>query len=353
MSTSQQTDRRPPPLPPGQQLVAAGKWPLIGEREPAAGNQPWQLTLSGAGCQARFSLAELHEMKQTTLSVDIHCVTRWSKLAVEFTGVLLEDLIGHAPPAEGVEFVSFVAQSDRNHSTSLSLAEAMEQKTLIAHTCQGQPLPTEHGGPLRNIVPGKYFYKSVKWLKAIDFLTEDRLGFWEAESGYHNGADPWREERYMAPTIDRRTAARLIADRNFSGHDLRSLDASGRDLSGLSARGAALRNANFNETDLSGADLSAANMSNSHLRQTNLRSAQLVGTDLEGANLAGADLRGADLTDSSLIGSSFCQWDEQGKVVQGACIDATTILPRSLLEPLTPEQRDYVLAQLDESARSS
>lgn len=347
MSTSQPIDRRPLPLPPGQQRVAEGKWPLIGEREPAAGNQPWKLTLTGLqGNQVQLTLPELEGLKQTSLTIDIHCVTRWSKLAVEFSGVLLEDLIDHALPGSNAGFVSFVAQSNRNHSTSLPLAEAIEHKTLIAHTCQGEPLPREHGGPLRNVVPGKYFYKSVKWLRAIDFLAEDRLGFWEAESGYHNGADPWREERYMAPAIDRRTAARLIAERNFVGHDLRSLDASGRELAGLLARGAALRNANFNETNLQGADFSSANMSNSHLRQANLRSAQLVGTDLEGANLAGADLRGADLTDSSLIGSSFCQRDEQGRVVLGALIDPTTVLPRLLLEPLTPDQRDYVLAQL-------
>lgn len=347
MSTPNKTDHQYPPLPPGQQLVAADKWPLIGEREPAPGNQPWKLTLTGPEqTRVQFSLPELHALKQTSLAMDIHCVTRWSKLSVEFTGVLLEDLIRSLTFGDGIEFVSFVAQSRRDHTTSLPLREAIEQRTMIAHTCDGQPLPSQHGGPLRNVVPGKYFYKSVKWLKGIDLLREDRLGFWEAESGYHNGADPWLEQRYMAPTIDRRTAARLIADRNFSGHDLRSIDASGRDLSDLTAQGAALRNANFNETDLQGADFSTANMSNSHLRQANLRSAKLVGTDLEGADLSGADLRGADLTDSSLIGSSFCEWDEQGRVVLGARIDQTTILPRQILEPLTPNQREYVLAQL-------
>jgi hypothetical protein len=261
--------------------------------------------------------------------------------------VLLEDLIRSLTFGEGIEFVSFVAHSTRNHSTSLPLLKAIKQKTLIAHTCDGQPLPAQHGGPLRNVVPGKYFYKSVKWLRSIDFLAEDRLGFWEAESGYHNGADPWREERYMAPTIDRRTAARLIADRNFSGHDLRSIDASGRDLSELSAQGASLRNANFNEANLQEADFSRANLSNTHLRKANLKLAKLIATDLEGANLAGADLRGADLTDSSLIGCSFCEFDEQGRAVLGARIDSTTTLPRQILEPLTPAQSEYVLAQLD------
>ncbi len=348
MSTPNQTDRQHPPLPPGQQLVAVGKWPLIGERQPASGNQPWQLTVSGSDeTNVHFSLPALHKLKQTSLNMDIHCVTRWSKLSVEFTGVLLEDLIRSLTVREGIEFVSFVAQSTRNHSTSLPLLEAIKQKTLIAHTCDGQPLAPEHGGPLRNVVPGKYFYKSVKWLKSIDLLREDRLGFWEAESGYHNAADPWLEQRYMAPTLDRRTAARLIADRNFVGHDLRRIDASGRDLSNLMAQGASLRNANFNESNLQDADFSRANMSNSHLRKANLQFAKLIGTDLEGANLAGADLRGADLTDSSLIGSSFCEFDGQGRAVLGARIDSTTTLPRQILEPLTPDQREYFLAQFD------
>ncbi len=346
MSRTNQDDPAPKPLPPGQQIVAPGKWPLIGERKAAPGNYPWCLSLCESGFKTvELGLEDLRAMKQTSITMDIHCVTRWSKMAVKFTGVLLKDLTESVSMGKSSEFVSFVAQSSRNHSTSLPLQEAIGHKTLIAYSCDGQPLASEHGGPLRNVVPGKYFYKSVKWLRKIEFLHEDRLGFWEAESGYHNGADPWREERYMAPTIDRKTAAKLIAERDFSGHDLRSLDANGRDLTNLSAQKAALRNANFREANLQGANFSYANMSNSHLQKANLKSAHLVGTDLEGANLSGADLRGADLTDSSLIGSSFCEWDEQGRVVLGARIDQTTVLPRAILEPLTPDQRDYVLAQ--------
>ena len=121
-----------------------------------------------------------------------------------------------------------------------------------------------HGGPIRNIVPRKYFYKSVKWLEKIELLSEDRLGYWEADTGYHNLADPWKEQRYMASTIDRRTAAKLIESKDFSNRDLRSIDASNRNLDGLNASGASLRDASFEQCSLVGADFSNANLSNAN-----------------------------------------------------------------------------------------
>ena len=347
MSSAHNDDQESGLLPPGQQRVADEKWPVIGERKPAPVHQPWELNVSGEIDEAiPFSLNDLHQLKQHTAVIDIHCVTRWSKPGVEFTGVLLADLLKSCPPKQDAKFISFVAHSTRKHSTSLPLAEALEHKTLIAHTVNGEPLEPEHGGPLRNIVPGKYFYKSVKWLRQIELLSEDRLGFWEAESGYHNEADPWREQRYMAPQIDRRTAARLIAEKNFAGHDLRSMDAKGRELSHLLAQGAALRDANFNNANLQFANFSHANMSNCHLRNADLRNAIFIGTDLEGANLSGADLRGSDMTGCSLIGSSFCETDAKGRVILGALIDQTTSLQHHALEPLTPTQLDYVLGKI-------
>ena len=152
-----------------------------------------------------------------------------------------------------------------------TLDTAIAQQTLIAIDVDGQPLPPDHGGPIRNLVPGRYFYKSVKWLEEIELLEQDRLGFWEAESGYHNLADPWQEQRYLAPTIDRREAAKLIDSKNFSQRDLRGIDASSRQLPGLMAAGAALRNADFSFSDLQGADFSEANLSNAHFRRTDLR----------------------------------------------------------------------------------
>src|SRR5207253_4685606 len=142
-----------------------------------------------------------------------------------FTAAPLARLLEESHPLPEPRFVSFVARSERNHSTSLPLAGLLELDAPIALEHEGEPLESGHGGPVRMVVPGRYFYKSVKWLERIDALVEDRLGYWEAEAGYHNTGDPWREERYMAPNLDRRLLQRALAARDFSGLDLRSVDA--------------------------------------------------------------------------------------------------------------------------------
>lgn len=326
-----------PRLPPGQQLAAPNKWPLIGERGPRPSSDPWTLTISGlVDLPTTFSLDQLYELPQTERVLDIHCVTRWSQYDMRFSGVLLSDLLNSVGVSTEARFISFVSRSTRNHSSSLDLNDALSFDTLIALDFNGQPLPVEHGGPIRNIVPGRYFYKSVKWLEAIELLSIDRLGFWEAESGYHNHADPWQEERYMAPAIDRRLAAELIAKRDFSGLDLRSIDCSLRELPGLNARGSALRDANFRDANLANSDFSEANLSNAHFQGANLQGAKFVGTDLEGANMSGANLCGVDLTGAFLTGTTF---GESGKLPQ---IDSTTIIPENILAPLTPDQLQLV-----------
>ena len=331
-------------LPPGQQLVASTKWPFVGEREPLQSDKPWTLEIAGLVDQPNtFSLDQLHQLPSTEMTIDIHCVTRWSRLGVSFRGVMLETLINQASTKPECHFLSFIARSERKHSTSLSLDEAIKLKTMIAYEVDGQPLPTEHGGPIRSIVPGKYFYKSVKWLEKIECLAEDQLGYWEAEAGYHNNADPWYEERYMASTLNKREAMQLIESRDFSGRDLRSIDASNRDLSNLNARSALLRNANFKKSDLQHADFSSANLSNANLTNCNLNNARLVGTDLEGADMTGADLRRADLTGASLFGASFCrEKNDEGAFLAPAKIDATTIIPQKASEFLTPIQLEFL-----------
>src|SRR5205085_4547294 len=137
------------------------------------------------------------------------------------------------------------ARSERGHSTSLPLADALALDTLVALTHEGAPLEPIHGGPVRTVVPERYFYKSVKWLERIELLAEDRLGYWEAEAGYHNNADPWLEQRYMAPNLDRLLVSSLLAARDFSNLDLRSIHAAGMDLRGLNARNSLLRDANL------------------------------------------------------------------------------------------------------------
>jgi DMSO/TMAO reductase YedYZ molybdopterin-dependent catalytic subunit len=330
----------PTELPPGQQLVAPGKWPNIGERQPAHLDEPWTLQISGlVENPVTYSLDELTELANTEITTDIHCVTRWSKLGVDFGGIFLADLLEKAKLLEGANFVSFQSRSSHGHSSSLSISDATQQGTLIALTVDQQPLGINHGGPIRNIVPGRYFYKSVKWLEGIEVLAEDQLGFWEADMGYHNAADPWKEQRYIAPSIDKRTAVKLIESRDFSDRDLRSIDASDREMPGLNANSALLRDANFCGANLAGADFTSANLSNAHFEKANLSGAKFIGADLEGANLSGADLRGADLTGTSLIGASFFQSEPEALHAQ---IDTTTTIEEHSLTPLTPDQIQFV-----------
>ena len=149
-------------LPPGQQLAAPGKWPLVGERAPRASTAPWTLTIGGAVARPRiWQLAELAALPQTDLTCDIHCVTRWSKLAMTFRGIPLANLLAEAEPLPTAQYISFIARSDRDHSTSLALDDALKLGAFIAFSADGEPLSSEHGGPVRTIVPGRYFYKSL------------------------------------------------------------------------------------------------------------------------------------------------------------------------------------------------
>lgn len=324
-------------LPPNQHLAAPGKWPVVGERAPRIDDAPWTVSVDGSVQQSRrWTLGELQALPQTERAIDIHCVTRWSKLGARFRGILLADLLALCEPSPQARFISFVARSARNHSTSLPLADALALDTLIAFWYEGEPLETIHGGPVRTVVPGRYFYKSLKWLERIELLTDDHLGYWEAEAGYHNRAEPWAEERYIAPNIARPVWERALRERDFSNLDLRGMDARNRDLSGLRAIRALLRDVRFEATNLTNADFTDANLSNARLHRANLRNAVFVRADVEGAAFEGADLRGADFTGASLFGATFIA---NGN---GAILDATTRLPAAAREALAPEQQEYL-----------
>ncbi|MGE3406975.1 MAG: molybdopterin-dependent oxidoreductase [Pirellulales bacterium] len=334
-------------LPPGQQLAAIDKWPSVGERLPANDGAPWTVTLSGAVAHPRtFSLNELRELPWREQTTDIHCVTRWTKFDMHFGGVLLADVLRLVQPASDARFVSFVARSDRRHSTSLPLQDALSLETLLAFEAHGQPLDVLHGGPVRTVVPRRYFYKSLKWLTGIELLAEDRLGHWEAQAGYHNTADPWLEQRFIASSLDKRAAAALFNTRDIRGQEVLGLDASHRDLNGLQAAGAILRNARFDQCQLQGANFDGANLAlaslaGADLRGTSFRQAGLDGVDFTGANLLHCDLRGAALT-----AATFCQCDETGKIVLAALLDRTTQIDAAAVQELMPLQRDFVLAEI-------
>ncbi len=340
-----------PHLPPGQQLAAPGKWPAIGELRPGPGGD-WNVAISGEvkrPCQ--FSLAQLRGMRQHRRIIDIHCVTRWSKLGVVFDGIALEALLEIASPTAEARYVSFIARSQRGHSTSLSLDVARDLGALVALSADGQALEEVHGGPIRVVVPGRYFYKSLKWLERIDLLAADRLGYWEGVAGYHNAANPWLEQRYMAPGLSRQEMQAALATRDFTRRDLRSLDARDHDLAGLIARDCILRDADFRGARLASASLDRANLSNAHFSGADLRQASFASADVEGADFSGADLRGADFTGASLVGVTFFE-DRAGERF-AAIIDRSTRIEPAAIEQLAPPQAAFVIECTQEAPMAS
>jgi len=331
-----------PKLPPHQQLAAPNRWPQVGEKapDPQQAGQPWRVAVRGLVKHERvWTLDELRALPQVERVVDIHCVTRWSKLGAHFGGVLLKTLLDRCQPTPQARYLSFVASSTRDHSTSLPLKLALELDVLLALRYEGRPLPQEHGGPLRTVVPQRYFYKSLKWLEAIEVLHEDRLGYWEKEAGYHNAADPWQEQRYIVPNLDPTHYRKLLQKRDFSGQTLLGLDAQGRELSGLNACGAQLRDAHFELANLTGARLDGANLSNAHFNGTLLGGATFVGADCEGADFRGADLRDVDFTRASLFGVTFVA---EAHDPNAAKVDATTRIDARALEQLAPRQQQFI-----------
>ncbi|MCC9656390.1 molybdopterin-dependent oxidoreductase [Rhodopirellula halodulae] len=345
------------PLPPNQQLVRGDRWPVVGERSPGDTTTPWTLEITGCVTRPlKFTLDQLGSMPQSTRQIDVHCVTRWSKPAMTFTGVRLLDLL-HVSDCpiwtSDAQFVSFVARSERNHSTSLPLDEVLQLDPLIAFEAEGKALPTENGGPMRMVVPGKYFYKSVKWIQRFEFLAEERLGYWESEAGYHNGADPWREQRYMAPTLTKQAAARVLESRDFRNQNLRGIHAAHRDLTGLMATEALLRDADFGSCTLQRADFRDANLSNAKLNDADLRSSDFSNADLEGADFSGADLRECTLHGASLFGCTFfppsdsaSNEEHRDRTSRPAVIDMTTRIDIASLDALVEEQKQFVLRSL-------
>jgi len=326
-------------LPPNQQLASETKWPFVGETEPRSSDEPWTVTIDGLVAESRsWTLEELLAMPQVEREIDVHCVTRWSKPAMRFCGISLASLLDVCELGEEAKYLSFVARSERSHSTSLPISDALELGTLVAFEANGEPLSSRHGGPVRTVVPGRYFYKSLKWLERIEVLENDRLGYWEAESGYHNVADPLREERYAAPNLDRGAVEKAMQARDFRGYDFRSLAADDYELEGLVASGTLLRDARFCRAKLRDANFDGANLSNAHLEDADLRGASFVRADLEGASFCGADLRGANLSGASLIATSFCEEDG----THGATFDTQTIVDDGSIAKLMPIQQAFV-----------
>lgn len=191
------TGRSAPPaaerLPPGQHQVR--DWPVLdlGVR-PDIATERWQLAIDGlVEYPVSWDWAAMRAQPQTRARSDIHCVTAWSRFDNAWEGVAARHVLALVRPKPEARFVVFHSYDD--YTTNLPLADFDADDALLAHSWEGKPLPREHGGPLRAVVPKLYFWKSAKWLKRIEFIAADRPGFWE-ERGYHNHGDPWTEERY-------------------------------------------------------------------------------------------------------------------------------------------------------------
>ncbi len=178
-------------LPPGQYLtedfpvLTAGPTQYV---EP----EDWTLTLTtDTGEQQTWSWPDLMALPMEDVEVDIHCVTRWSKLGTAWRGVPVDAFL------EDVESTAdyVMAHSYGGYTTNLPLEDLLDGKAWVVHEYDGSPLPAEHGGPVRLLVPHLYFWKSAKWLNGFTLMNGDEPGFWEG-FGYHNYGDPWREERY-------------------------------------------------------------------------------------------------------------------------------------------------------------
>ncbi|MCE9637360.1 MAG: pentapeptide repeat-containing protein [Planctomycetes bacterium] len=334
------------PLPPNQ--VATTRFPRIGEREPEPFDAAtWRLDITGlVNHPLSLTFDDLAALPHVERAGTIHCVTRWSRPGTAFRGVALAEILRHAGPTSAGRFVRFV--SGRGHDTSLPIAVALADVLVADAVSLGggtaadgafTPIAPENGGPVRTMVFTRYIYKTVKWVRRVEVVAEDRLGFWERTAGYHNGADPWKEERYIASTVDGPTLKRRLAARDLSGMDLRSADLGGMDLAGVNLRGASLRNARLPRADLRGADLTHANLTNADLSAADLRDATIDGIDFDGADLRRADFRGSRGVPSSLACAQFQSTETDGAEVSGVVWTAAR------LDGLLPDQETWLRAR--------
>jgi DMSO/TMAO reductase YedYZ molybdopterin-dependent catalytic subunit len=190
--------RRLPPeiaerIPPGQYLergfpvLTAGPTPYIPLDQ-------WSFTLKvGPRPIKKWTWEEFNALPQTSMTRDIHCVTKWTKLDTEWEGVLVDDIMADAGLEAPTDYT--LATTFDGYSTNVPFEDLTDAKAMVALRYDGEEIPAEHGGPARLLVPHLYFWKSAKWINALQFTTRDEPGFWELR-GYHIYGDPWEEQRY-------------------------------------------------------------------------------------------------------------------------------------------------------------
>ncbi len=317
-------------LAPGQ--IETRKFPVTGESAPsveALDLASWRLVVEGdVENPISWTYDALLALPQETIVCDIHCVTGWSQRAMSFQGVRLSRVLEQSVPTPDAAFVLLRAYSDRGHATSLPLSLALDD-TWLVHSKDGKPLAVEHGYPLRTLTPSRFFFKSLKWVHEVVLASDDQLGYWESEFGYHNDADPWQEQRFVTGDVNRNKAEAFFQARSldaFRGKTLLGVTCHAwtprsKDLRDIHLRACDLRGAN-----LQGVDLRGSNLTRCDLRGANLTGADLRGCDIEGANLGGAVLRDCDLRGALLYAVQLepgadvagARWDNSTQLLEGA-----------------------------------
>ena len=179
-------------VPPGQHL-AKGFPVLTYGPTPQIEPSSWELKVWGLAAPKTFTWDDLMAMPQSNFTADFHCVTTWSKLDVQWTGVKVADFMQQVELDPKAVHVMEHCYGD--YTTNIALEDLLREENFLAHSLFGEPLPAEHGGPLRLVVPHLYAWKSAKWLNGLEFLPQMELGFWE-RNGYHHRGEPFAEERY-------------------------------------------------------------------------------------------------------------------------------------------------------------
>ena len=181
-----------PRIPPGQHAVKA--LPNMGGGRPDETVPGWRLEITGdVENPMTLMISELLELEQIDLICDVHCVTGWTLLDSRWRGILMKTIMNLVKVKESAGFI--ILKAPGTYTSSIPIAEAFKDNVMLAHGFNDRKLPQAHGAPLRVLIPDRYFYKSVKWLKEIKFSAVDEPGYYET-SGYSNSADPWKEERF-------------------------------------------------------------------------------------------------------------------------------------------------------------
>lgn len=180
-------------LPPGQHMTV--KWPVLHAGSvPTVDLRTWRFRVSGeVEHPLELTWEALNALPRSTSVQDIHCVTRWSRFDAQFEGIHWREIAKLCNPKPTARFV--IAHAEHDFTTNVPYESLTDENALLTTHADGEPLSADHGGPLRLVIPNRYFWKSAKWLNGIELASEDRPGFWE-RYGYHNDADPWAEERY-------------------------------------------------------------------------------------------------------------------------------------------------------------